>query len=101
MAIANVRFGSKADISAPVELSARTIKWVWARHAARLSRSSSRQTGSSGRTNCHAAFALRTLETGFEITNRKNGLRFFSLTARRAATNSLKAVHFIVAMLPL
>jgi hypothetical protein len=45
--------------------------------------------------------AFRTLGTGFEITNRKDGLRFFNLTARTAATNSLKAVRFIVAMLQL
>jgi hypothetical protein len=34
--------------------SARAIKRVWVRHAARLSRGSSRQSGNSGRTSCHA-----------------------------------------------
>jgi hypothetical protein len=81
--------------------SARTIKWVWARHAARLSRGSSRQTGSSGRTSCHAASAFRTLGTGFETTNRKEGRRLLGRAALVAAARALNAARFIAATLPL
>ena len=41
------------------------------------------------------------LRTGFETTNRKEGRRLLGLTVRMAASNSLNAFRFIVAMLPL
>ena len=49
----------------------------------------------------YAASALVTLGFGLETTNRKEGRRLLGLTARTAATNSLKAFRFIVATLPL
>ena len=49
----------------------------------------------------YAASALVTLGFGLETTNRKEGRRLCARLARTAATNSLKAVRFIVAMLPL
>jgi len=49
----------------------------------------------------YAASALRTSGAGFETTNRKEGRRRLGLTVRTAASNSLKALRFIVATLPL
>ena len=49
----------------------------------------------------HAASALTTLGAGFETTNRKEGRRLSGLTVRMAASNSLKALRFMAATLPL
>jgi hypothetical protein len=52
-------------------------------------------------TGDYAAAALTTFGVGLEITNRKKGLRRLGLATLTAATSALKALRFIVAMLPL
>ena len=49
----------------------------------------------------YAAAALTTFGVGLETTNCKTGLRRLGLATRTAATSALKALRFIVAILPL
>jgi hypothetical protein len=49
----------------------------------------------------YAAATLMTFGFGLHTTNRNEGRHFLGLTARTAASNSLKALRFMVATLPL
>jgi hypothetical protein len=69
-------------------------------HGKRLAQARLTSVKAASTENVYAATALATLGVGLETTKRKEGPRRLGLATRTAAISSLKALRFMVAMLP-